>query len=46
MVKLCLLCHNIRVVHITKTCPCNIEKMFSVINIENFIRKKEIFLIF
>ena len=32
---------------ITKTCPCNIQKFFSVVKNENFIRKKnDIFLIF
>ena len=33
--------------HITKTCPCNIQRIFSAIRIENFTRKKiDIFNIF
>ena len=31
---------------ITKTCPCNIQRFFSVVKIENFIRKILIFSIF
>ena len=32
---------------ITKTCPCNIQRFFKVVKIENLIRKKfDIFLIF
>ena len=32
---------------IAKTCPCNIQRFFSEVKIENFIRKKnDIFLIF
>ena len=31
---------------IKKTCPCNIERCFSAVKIENFIGKIEMFLIF
>ena len=36
-------CNN---VSFTKTCPCNIQRFFSAVKIENFIRKFLIFLIF
>ena len=33
--------------HNTKTCPCNIQRFFSVVKIENFVGKNfDIFLIF
>ena len=31
---------------ITKTCPCNIQRFFSAVKIENFIRKMWIFFLF
>ena len=34
------------VVFITKTCPCNIQRFFSAVKLENFMRKNVIFLIF
>ena len=33
-------------VFITKTCPCNIQRFFSAVKIENFIRKMLIFFLF
>ena len=32
--------------HITKTCPCNKQRLFSTVKIENFIRKFVIFFLF
>ena len=31
---------------ITKTCPCNIQRFFSAVKIENFVRKNLIFFLF
>ena len=37
-------CGNSRASFITKTCPCNIQKIFSAVKIENFIKQSLIFL--